>query len=141
LASEDEIRQKIRLLLGMRGGVLDPSEEQPRRVIRVPQSQPTTMYAPSSLENFIKKARELNLILPPPFHPFGGELPKPIEEFFRALNQPQQHKEEPIKVVRCPKCGAELPEGLNFCPICGTRLKQQNEKRREPHWRESRVLL
>ncbi|MCD6125860.1 MAG: zinc-ribbon domain-containing protein, partial [Thaumarchaeota archaeon] len=25
-------------------------------------------------------------------------------------------------VMKCPKCGADVPSGAKFCPKCGTKL-------------------
>jgi uncharacterized membrane protein YvbJ len=35
--------------------------------------------------------------------------------------------EEPVKMIRCPFCGNEIPEGSTTCFICGEELKTNTE--------------
>jgi predicted amidophosphoribosyltransferase len=33
---------------------------------------------------------------------------------------------EAPKTVKCPNCGADVPEGNKFCGSCGTKMQAEN---------------
>ena len=135
-SEEEEIKRRVLSFLA-RGRILDPPEPQPRVIKVVPQSQPTTMYA---LDAMVQRARQLGLLLPPPFLPIHPQDLPDIQQAFTSLFQPPQAQQrEQVEVVKCPKCGLELPKGLNFCPECGESL--QKPKKKEVGWWQARVML
>lgn len=62
----------------------------------------------------------------PVFNPYG------MDPGFRSTYDPYNEEE---KIVICPKCGAEIPNGETECPECGKKNSQrrwsQEEEARE----------
>lgn len=40
----------------------------------------------------------------------------------QAMQQPGQVPQAPKPTVKCPKCNADVQEGIKFCPNCGSKL-------------------
>lgn len=56
-----------------------------------------------------------------------------VSEMMKGFNisgtagTPDPEPAQPVKKIKCPKCGAELPEGAKFCFECGTKIEALNE--------------
>ncbi|MDI6856202.1 MAG: SPFH domain-containing protein [Candidatus Thermoplasmatota archaeon] len=40
----------------------------------------------------------------------------------QAMQQPAQVPQPPKPTIKCPKCNADVPEGVKFCPNCGAKM-------------------
>lgn len=55
----------------------------------------------------------------------ASEVPETIasiQKLFKDIEQYEQEIEQLHAVVRCPKCGAEMPPDFSFCTVCGSAL-------------------
>ncbi len=65
----------------------------------------------------------------PVFNPYG------MDPGFRSTYDPYNEEE---KIVICPKCGAEIPDGETKCPKCGKKSVREDGVRKKKHARGSR---
>lgn len=49
-----------------------------------------------------------------------------LEEYIRGLTSEQGYRA--VKYRKCPKCKAEIENGVNFCPVCGNKISENHMK-------------
>lgn len=54
----------------------------------------------------------------------AGAVGNQLGGIFDSFNQPASTPAGPAATVKCPKCGAELPENAKFCLSCGEKIEK-----------------
>ena len=116
LALEKKIKEKVRMLLRMRGDVLDPSNQP--RVIRV--NQPTA-YAPLNIDAIVQRDWQLGIILPPPFLPHSSKQSSQYSRGLCCFKSASERRDWNDKVSWMRRGDPWKPL---YCPFCGEPLKQ-----------------
>ncbi len=57
-----------------------------------------------------------------------GDLIKQINDLYAEISENKEKIKQIKGVVKCPKCGAELPLDASFCNACGAKIEKEEKK-------------